>query len=178
MWFQRDQFTNSQIYLSDLQLIRQQHFLRLSNHPASERSKASGSCPPASSSVQVGDLVYITSDASKTRARDRYHVVPVDGSWCNVRKFAGTQLRSTSYRIKLSECYRVPDQMEPVPHPTRRYCPDVHQDIVNEESTIPSSSPHPRPVIPPLTPAEFTFPPDPVTSTCSTRSTSVIRSPG
>ena len=40
MWLQRDQFTNAQIPYSDLQVVRQQHSLRLSNHPASESSKA------------------------------------------------------------------------------------------------------------------------------------------
>jgi len=90
MWFERDQFNNSQIPLTDLQLIRQQHSSRLSKHPASESSKAPGCSPRAPATVQAGDLVYITSDASKTRARDRYLVVSIDGSWCNVRKFAGS----------------------------------------------------------------------------------------
>ena len=64
-------------------------------------------------SVQVGDPVYITSDASKTRAHDRYLVVSDDSLWCNVHKFVGSQLPSISYRIKLSECYRVPVLADP-----------------------------------------------------------------
>ena len=36
-------------------------------------------------------------------------VTSIDGSWCNVRKFTGSQLRSTSYRVKLSECFRACD---------------------------------------------------------------------
>ncbi len=78
MWLQRDQFTNSQIPLSDFLLLQQQHSSRLRNHPASERSKAPGCSPRTTSPVQVGDLVYITSDASKTRARDRYLVVSIE----------------------------------------------------------------------------------------------------
>ncbi len=91
MWLQRNQFTHSQIPLSDFLLLQQQHSSRLRNHPASKRSKAPGCSPRTSSPVQVGDLVYITSDASKTRARDRYLVVSIDGLWCNVRKFVGSQ---------------------------------------------------------------------------------------
>lgn len=123
MWFQRDQFTNSHIPLSDLQLIRQQYSSRLSNHPASESSKAPGCSPRLPTTTQVHNLVDITSDASKTRAHDRYLVVSTDGSWCNLRKFTGSQLRSTSYRIKLSECYRVAGQIEPTPNLSRRYAP-------------------------------------------------------
>ncbi len=40
MWFQRDQFTNCQLPISDLELIRQQHSHRIYNHPASQKSKA------------------------------------------------------------------------------------------------------------------------------------------
>ncbi len=42
MWFQRDQFTNCQLPISDLELIRQQHSHRIYNHPASQKSKAPG----------------------------------------------------------------------------------------------------------------------------------------
>ncbi|XP_068706826.1 uncharacterized protein [Montipora foliosa] len=101
MWLQRDQFANAQIPFSDLQVVRQQQSLRLRNHPTSERSKPPGCYPRPATPVEVGDLVYITSDGSKTSARNRYLVVSVDGLWCNVRKFTGSQLRSTSYRVKL-----------------------------------------------------------------------------
>ena len=171
MWLQRDQFTNVQIPFSDLQVVRQQHSLRLGNHPASERSKAHGCSPRRAMPVQVGDLVYITSDGSKTHARNRYLVVSVDGLWCNVRKFTGSQLRSTSYRVKLSECYRVPDLTETTLNLSRRYSPDCHPEDIDEEpftSTYvdedptlvrtPQSSPNhaPAPV-----PSELTTPPEP-----------------
>ena len=167
MWFQRDQFNNSQIPLSDLQLIRQQHSSCLSNHPASESSKAPGNSPRAPATVQVGDLVYITSDASKTRARDRHLVVSIDGSWCNVRKFAGSQLRSTSYRIKLSECYRVPSQIEPTPNLSRRYSPDADENI-DEEPAVSSVPQSPRYVVPPQIPEVLATRPTPPTDACQT----------
>ena len=34
-------------------------------------------------------------------------VVSVDGDWCHIRKFSGSQLRCTSYRVKRTECYKV-----------------------------------------------------------------------
>jgi hypothetical protein len=45
----------------------------------------------------------------KVFARYRYLVVQVDGLWCDIRKFVGSQLRNNSYRVKLSECYMVPN---------------------------------------------------------------------
>jgi hypothetical protein len=108
MLTQRDQFTHKQLPIEDRDLILQQHNAKLTNHPHSEKSKApSGrvAIPPNSS---VGDLIYLTSDRNKSCARDRYLVVACDGPWRDIRKFSGSQLRRTSYRVKDSECYKVP----------------------------------------------------------------------
>ena len=43
------------------------------------------------------------------------------------------QLRSTSYRVKLSECYRVPDLTETTPNLSRHYSPDCYSEDIDEE---------------------------------------------
>ncbi|CAG2187161.1 unnamed protein product [Mytilus edulis] len=108
MWTQRDQFSNNQIPLTDQSLIQRQYDLRKSNHRYSENSKAPSGALPESPHLEVGDLVYLYNDRNKTCARDRYLVVSTDNSWCNIRKFVGSQLRNTSYRVKRSDCYKVP----------------------------------------------------------------------
>ena len=129
--------------------------------------KAPGCSPRAPATVQVGDLVYITSDASKTRACDQDLVVSIDGSWCNVWKFTGSQLRCTSYCIKLSECYRVPSQIEPTPNLSRRFSPDADENIAEEPavSSVPQS---PCYVVPPQIPEVLATPPSPPTNACQT----------
>ena len=107
--------------------------------------------------VQVGDLVYITSDGSKTHARSRYLVVSVDGLWCNVRKFTGSQLLSTSYRVKLSECYHVSDLTETTSNLSCRYSSDSYLEGIDEEPgyvdeepahvPTPQSTPNPVPAL-------------------------------
>ena len=113
MWFQRDQFTNHQISTSDQHLITKQHEQRSTNHPYSAKSKVpvADVSPTSLCPVEVGDLVYLYSDGNKVRSRDRYLVVSVDGQWCNVRKFAGAQLRSARYRVRKSDCFRVPSDL-------------------------------------------------------------------
>ena len=123
-------------------------------------------------SVQVGDLSYITctSDGSKTHARNQYLVVSVDGLWCNSRKFTGSQLHSTSYRIKLSECYHVLDLTEMTSNLSRRYNTDSYPENIDEEPPTfwyvdqelaciptPQSTPNPAPA---LVLSEFATPPD------------------
>ena len=70
MWYQRDQFTNRQLPISDLNLIELQHSNRIHNHAASAKSKTPRAQPPTVPGIHVGDLVYITWDGSKYRARD------------------------------------------------------------------------------------------------------------
>ena len=53
-------------------------------------------------------MVYLYSDQSKLKSRPRYLVTSIEGEWCNIKKFSGSQLRNYSYRVKKSECYRVP----------------------------------------------------------------------
>eukprot|EP00918_Siedleckia_nematoides_P075560 GHVU01165387.1.p1 GENE.GHVU01165387.1~~GHVU01165387.1.p1 ORF type:complete len:409 (-),score=26.42 GHVU01165387.1:8-1234(-) len=108
IWTQRDQFTNEQLPIVDRNIILDQHNKRMKNHPYSEKAKAPQGQIAHSATVDVGDLVYLHSDGSKLRARDRYLVVSTEGQWCYIRKFTGAQLRNTSYRVKLSECYKVP----------------------------------------------------------------------
>ena len=104
MWLQLDQFTNEQLPISDLENILNQHTQRIKNHHYSEQSKMSGNYSlPTSSIVQVRDLVYLKSERDKTRARDRYIVVLIDREWCHIKKFIGSQLRSLSYKVRLSD---------------------------------------------------------------------------
>ena len=107
LWTQCDQFTNEQLPLTDYNLIRQQHALRNANHAHSQLSKSQDGALPKSQHIDVGDIVYLYADRNKTRSRCRYIVVSTDGSWLNISKFIGTQLRATSYRVKRSECYKV-----------------------------------------------------------------------
>jgi len=97
MWTQRDQFSNSQIPLTDHDLINKHYQLHLTNHRHSEKSKAPLAKAATSPSVSIGDLVYLHCDRNKSRARDRYLVVSIDGKWYTIKKFVGSQWRSTSY---------------------------------------------------------------------------------
>ena len=105
MWTQLDQFSNQQLPLADDHLIALQHEQRLSNHPHSERSKAPLHSTHPTPVIDVGDQMYLHSDRNNSGARDRYLVVAIDPPFCNIKKFIGSQLRSSSYHVKLTECF-------------------------------------------------------------------------
>ncbi len=152
MWYHRDQCTNQQIPIPDQQLIQSQYQLRKSNHIHSECSKAPHNQSSTSPQVDVGDLVYLRSDHDKSRARNRYLVTSVDGIWCNIRKFIGSQLRNASYRVKKSECFVVPTQLQNTPHPQRGRI----DDYVSDDEIPVEKRPHPP--VPPRIPTELSTP--------------------
>ena len=123
------------------------------------------------STIQVGDLVYIVSDHRKSQAHDSYLVTSIENSWCYTRKFSGSQLHSSSYKVKLSECYLVRGHVS-----TR--IPSYRREVIDSDDTDdigpltiaaqPGSPPETTtepPVAPPdinalpLAPPEITAPP-------------------
>ena len=143
IWTQRNQFTHEQLPIVDMNIIRAQHEARESNHCFSEISKCKRPGRPIQD-IAVGDLVYLYSDKSKTQSRSRYLVVSLEGEWCFVKKFTGNQLRSSSYKVKLDECYKVPTQVQ-----TYINRPVYNLDSDTEEYLETSKTPAPEPPPPP-----------------------------
>ena len=153
LWTQRNQFSNEQIPINDLQHILAKQKARQTNHPFSEAAKG-GSRPQAPvPPLQVGDLVYVKSDRDKSRARDRYLIVSIDGEWCFIKKFSGSQLRATSYKVKLTECYAVPHTLPPPSYLS--VVPTLDDDECEE---IPEQ---PQPCEQPSAPPDLLRPPSP-----------------
>ena len=141
MWTQRSQFTNEQLPLSDRDNISKQHDIRIANHPFSEQSKFKSASIRPTPKLSVGDLVYLYCDRDKTQARSRYIVTSIDGEWCFIKKFVGNQLRASSYKVKLSECYQVPCISSQVPkeydinndHEVNAYCESMNNSTDIEQ---------------------------------------------
>ena len=144
MWFQRDQFSNHQIPLSDYDLIAKQHTLRENNHSSSEDSKAPRGKQQPEASLKVGDLVYLYADRNKLHKRCRYLVTSISYPWCYIRKFTENQLRQFSYKVKVSECFKVPQSTLILP----QHSPIPNETSDEESEAILSSEPNILPNIP------------------------------
>jgi hypothetical protein len=150
MWHQRDMFTNVQLPVSDATLCTQKHNNRLQNHPYSEQCKtpnASGVVPH----IQIGDIVYLHSDKNKLKARDRYLVTDISGSMCTVRKFTGSQYRKEPYSVKLTDCFKVPNEITSTSAPHNPACSD-DEDFDNVDTLPDLAIPAHIPEVPPVPP--------------------------
>ena len=161
MLTQRDQFTNKQLPVNDRDLILKQNEMRNDNHPHSIASKAPQSGIAVAPNIRIGDLVYLHSDRNKTVGRNRYLVTAIDGIWCSVRKFVGSQLRQLAYRVRQSDVYRIPCPTEQ-PQRSRESSDDeeeVNSHARKEYSSTVRSDPMPLPPPPPNIPAVIADPP-------------------
>ena len=110
--YQRDQYNDQQIPISDQEVIIEQHRRRMDNHEYSTNSKTRGRKTATNKpKITIGDLVYLKADGNKYQARDRYMVTATEDEWIRIKKFSGNQLRLNSYKIRRDECYRVPDNL-------------------------------------------------------------------
>ncbi|KAK3087354.1 hypothetical protein FSP39_004995 [Pinctada imbricata] len=131
------------IPVCDRDIILDKHQARLKNHPFSEVSKAPKEKRPDTPLIDIGDLVYLHCDRNKSRARDRYLVVASEAEWCSIRKFVGKQLRNCSYRVKKSECFRVPSDSNDL------YLPTDVVDECSSDDNEEAPAPHTHSYLPP-----------------------------
>ena len=120
--------------------------------------------------------MHLCSDKSKHHPRDRYLVTSIDGNWCQVRMFVGSQLRANPYKIPLNEVYRVPS-----PRQVRIQLAEPEDEEWDESSNINTSPavaataevnpPQEEISVAPIErdlyiPPEITLPPDDDTENC------------
>eukprot|EP00105_Crassostrea_gigas_P037420 XP_019921568.1 PREDICTED: uncharacterized protein LOC109618390 [Crassostrea gigas] len=90
--------------------------------------------------ITLTKLNEFLTNKRKSKSRDRYLVAEVDPPWCNIRKFAGNQLRQTSYRVKYTDCYKVTsDYPEVTTKPTHSH---TDEDDQNPEDLQSDDVPH------------------------------------
>ena len=136
-WTHRSQFTHEQIPISDRELILQQYQNRSDNQLPGSISKHKNGKFSSRPTLNVSNFIYLYSDKDKSHARSSL-VVSIDGDWCYIKKFTGNQLRATSYKTNVKECYKVPSQFAPS---------SSHTQVKNFDDEIPSH-PSQRDIIP------------------------------
>lgn len=91
--------------------------------------------------------MYLYCDQSKSRGKDRYLVTSTDDAWCQVTKLVRSQLRSTTFRIRKAEFYKVPMNASPsLPHHMSSAWFDTDDD---DDTLLPPASPPQVPTAPP-----------------------------
>ena len=91
--------------------------------------------------IDVGDLVYLQLRQKQVSGS---RPIPCRVRWppfCNIKKFVGSQLRSSSYRVKLSQCFRVPVTTSDPSASLRCHC----ENSADEDDLLPEPNPPPSP---------------------------------
>ena len=114
MWVKRDTFTGKQMPIDEEKIMQDKYEERLKSHKSSQKYSARGKTGPIYPVVCEGDLVYLNSERSKLKPRDKYIVVNPKKKEDSrphtvyVQKFVGTQLRSRIYPVNAADIIKVP----------------------------------------------------------------------
>ncbi|PFX11981.1 hypothetical protein AWC38_SpisGene24133 [Stylophora pistillata] len=133
LWTQRSQFSGNQPPAADYNTILAKYQQRLNNHSSSEHTKSPRGLVPLEPQINVGDLVYLVSDRNKLHARNCYLVTEINDPWCFVKKFSACQLRASSYKVKLSECYVVPTHV----NSSSSFVNGADDEVHDEQESVP-----------------------------------------
>ena len=107
MFTSRDMATGQQLELEDKKLIADKQMIRENHHHASAKFRARGKDEVKYPPVSVGDIVYLSSDKSKLRGREKYIITKMEEDYVFVQKFTESQLRSRIYKVKKSDVIKV-----------------------------------------------------------------------
>jgi hypothetical protein len=110
--FQRDTHTLKQLEFVDNDLAEEQTNIRVQNQSSSAISKANGGKASTSAKVKVGSLVYIKEEGDKTKTRERYMIVKIDGNMCKAMKLQKTNFPKKEYELKLTEVFPVTSMIQ------------------------------------------------------------------
>ena len=112
-WTKRDRSSGNQLEIEDSDLIKSKYDQRISNHEASAKHKSRGKAKSAHENVAIGQLVFLYSDYSKLRSREKYMVIRKDEEYVWVQKFTNSQFRNRQYKVKRSDLIIVqPETLE------------------------------------------------------------------
>ena len=104
--FRRDQVTNEALSVDDQLLSSQQSSIREKNHGPSAKSKATTSTITRKP-IPIGSLVYIKSEGTKFKGRERYIVMNIRNDMTTLQKINGSLFSSKRYDIPLHDIFPV-----------------------------------------------------------------------
>ena len=97
-WTKRDRASGDQIDIPNSELIKMKYNQRINNHESSAKHKSRGKVKSPYPKISVGQLVFLYSDYSKEKSRDKYMVLEVEDEHVWVKKFTNTQFRNRQYK--------------------------------------------------------------------------------
>ena len=107
LWVSRDESSGSNIQLDDKDLSDKQFSLRVSTHESSSKYRSRNGPKPKAVSFELGDLVYVKTDRSKSKARDSFTIVSLDEnkSLATLQKFPMLKFRHKPIEVSFQNIY-------------------------------------------------------------------------
>ena len=107
LWLSRDQLSGSNIVLDDQDISKTQFANRQSSHLSSSKYSSRNGKPVSIPSLQIGDMVYVKSDRSKSKARDSFVVTHLDATkqMAKIQKFPMAHFKHHPIDVQYQNLY-------------------------------------------------------------------------
>ena len=157
LWLSRDQLSGVNLQLNDLEISHTQFEKRKASHLPSAKYASRDGKPVSVPSLQIGDMVFVKSDRSKSKARDSYFVLNLnkDKQLATIQKFPMSNFKHHPIEVNYQNLYPCTEAITSTPTQVLPLHPDQHLPAT-EHLTRPRP-PQPRSV---LTPTPIYTPPD------------------
>ena len=118
LWMSRDQLSGVNIQLDDHSISDTQFQKRQAGHLPSAKYASRNGPPATSPNLHVGDIVFVKSDRSKSKARDSYFVLNLDDvqQIATIQKFPMTHFKHHPIHVQYQNLYEA--SSPPVPAST------------------------------------------------------------
>ena len=129
IWTQREMTSGKQLSLNDEALIRDKLAVRIKGHHPSAKYKSRGKEAVTYPNISLGEVVFLYSDRSKLKEREKYLVTSIEKDHVWVQKLTNNQLRAKSYHVKKSDIITVSSYPTTLPVPVEEKAPDEYLHV-------------------------------------------------
>ena len=139
LWLSRDQCSGANIQLDDQDISDKQFTNRQSSHlPSSKYSSRNGK-PVSLPSMQIGDMVYVKSDRSKSKARDSFMITHLNDNkkMATVQKFPMSHFRHHPIDVQYQNLYPTTANKPTTTTQTPALPPAPHPEIPIKSPPLP-----------------------------------------
>ena len=109
LWIRRDQSSHEPLAFHDNEISDQQYKMRTDGHSSTAKHESRNAPLVILPSVEIGDKVFVKSDACKSKARDPYLVLGVNkDDTVQLQKITDVHNRSNLISVHLQNVYKTP----------------------------------------------------------------------
>ena len=121
LWVKRDQESGEPLEFDDMEISDAQYKMRLNSHRSSAKYQSRDAPEVKFPNLKIGDMIYVKSDLSKSKARDPYIILKFvpNKNEVEVQKLSSNVNKRNIVRVHLQNVFKVKPEKQSDENPTK-----------------------------------------------------------